>query len=719
MKISVCWEKWLDPRLAKIIYGRGYTKPFPPQESALEAGLLDGKNVVMTSPTSSGKTLVAEMAIAQSYVRDPTSKFLYLVPLKALASEKYDEFSRAWRQIGMKVAVTTGDYDSKEEWLAHYDLIIATNEKVDSLLRQRPSWLGAVKIVVVDEVHLMNDASRGPTLEAVLTRLMRVLHGIQIIAMSATIGNAQEIAQWLNASLVSSDWRPVPLKIGVVVNGKVVYEDGSEREICKVKDESSRYLKCLAEDSLKAGGQFLVFANSRRSAVKLAKDLAPVTDRYSGSPELESVAKAIGSTDGTELAKELSALVERGIAFHHAGLSPEQRNIVENYFRRGLIKGIVATPTLAAGVNLPARRVIIPSLMRYEAGSGMAPISVMEFRQLCGRAGRPQYDKEGEAIAFFDRDPEEFFDVYVRSPPEPIQGHLLNSDEVEFQTLASIASGYEDTLEGLIQFFRLSFSGHKATHDYVEKKVKSSLEYLEGEGFIRFDGMKYRPLPFGKRTAELYIKPATAVTIRSALRSLKPESSDLLAIFAVSLSPDAGVVRARESEEEDLEDVLERLDGEMTDDLKDRVYESEDPLSSLKTALVLMDWIDEVGIETIEKRYGVLPGDLYQLRETYQWLFYAAYRLSAPLRRGGAGQRYYKLSVRVKEGIKEELIPIIGLKGIGRVRARILFENGIRTVEEFLRADDSYLSSLPTFGPDIVKAAKESAKSGVGGIGGG
>ncbi|MDP7976621.1 MAG: DEAD/DEAH box helicase, partial [TACK group archaeon] len=481
------WERWLDRRLAQIIASRGYERPYPPQESALEAGLLQGKNVVITSPTSSGKTLVAEIAIAQNYMKDPTSKFLYLVPLKALASEKYEEFSRAWQQIGMKVAVTTGDYDSKDEWLARYDLIIATNEKADSLLRQRPSWLGAVKVVVVDEVHLMNDESRGPTLEAVLTRLMRVLPSAQIIAMSATIGNAEELAGWLNASLVSSDWRPVPLRIGVMRDGKVVYDDGSEREVCGPKDEPSHYVKCLAEDSLKSGGQFLVFANSRRNAVKLARDLAPVTDRYSGNPELEAIAKAISSSDGTELAKELAVLVEKGIAFHHAGLSPEQRNAVESSFKRGLIKGIVATPTLAAGVNLPARRVIIPSIMRYESGFGMAPISVMEFRQLCGRAGRPQYDKEGEAIAFFDRDPEEFFDVYVRSPPEPIEGHLLQSDEVDFQTLASIASGYEDTLDGVVQFFKLSFSGYKASYDYVEGKVKSSLDYLENEGFVRFD----------------------------------------------------------------------------------------------------------------------------------------------------------------------------------------------------------------------------------------
>ncbi len=710
----VPWEDLVGEKLADLLEARGYKEPFPPQESAVRSGLLQGRNMIISSPTSSGKTLIAEIAIANIYMNDPTSKALYLVPLKAIASEKSSELSSAWKGLGLRVATTTGDYESKDEWLASYNLIIATNEKADSLLRQRPTWLNQIKVVVVDEIHLINEESRGPTLEAVLARLRRLLPRAQIIAMSATIGNPEELAEWLGAVSVVSDWRPVPLKIGVMKSGIVEYEDGLSIDLCsKTKEEknSALYLRCLAEDTLREGGQFLVFANSRRNAVKMAKDLSPVTDRYAGRPELERIAKKIFSLDSTELAKELGELVEKGVAFHHAGLSPEQRKLIEDAFKGGLIKGIVATPTLAAGVNLPARRVIVPSLVRYEAGYGMAPISVIEFKQFCGRAGRPQYDDHGEAIAFFNGDAEEFFEAYVRSPPESIAGHLLEGEEVSFQTLASVASGYEDTKDGITEFFKGSFSGVKYSREEVAEKVDNSLNYLEKEGFVKYDGLRYIATPFGKRTAELYIKPLTAAILRAALRSFKQDTPELLYVYACTITPDSVTVRARESEEQDLDKYFDEVEGEgIGQEFRDFMDLCEDPLSSLKTALVVRDWMNEVGFEAIESKYSVQPGDLYQVREAYQWIFYSAFRLSSTIKRSGIGERYYRFSVRVKEGIKEELIPIIGLRGIGRVRARILYENGIKTVDDFLKTDDSLLLSLPTFGPEIIRQAKESAQ---------
>lgn len=714
------WRELVGGTLASVIEARGYAKPFPPQEQAIRSGLLEGKNMIITSPTSSGKTLIAEIAVANAYLKDPTSKALYLVPLKAIATEKYSELSTAWKSLGLRVVATTGDYESKDEWLSSFDLIIATNEKADSLLRQRPSWLSQVKVVIADEVHLINDDDRGPTLEAVLTRLRRLLPHAQIIAMSATIGNPGELAAWIGGVAVVSDWRPVPLRIGVVSDGTLVYEDGETLKIDADEDaqrgrrspggsEGNPYLRWLAEATLREGGQFLVFANSRRNAVRIAGELAPVTDRYGGRPELEALAKKVLSSDSTEIAKALANLVDRGIAFHHAGLLPEQRKLIEDGFRHGLIRGIVATPTLAAGVNLPARRVIISSLSRYEAGYGMTSISTIEFKQFCGRAGRPQFDDHGEAIAFYSGDPQEFFDAYVRSPPEPVVGRLMDGEELEAQALASVSSGYEDRDEGLVDFFISTLSGQRYGQDEVKERVEKALEYLKSEGFIAFDGIRYKATAFGKRTAELYIKPSSAVILRAALRSFKEDTPELLYLFAAALAPDSVTVRARESEGEQLESFLDEVDRHAEGEFRLHLEGCEDPYSAVKTALVLRDWMDEKGLEAIEKVYGVQPGDLYQLREIYEWLFYSAYRLSSALRRGAAGEKYFRLSLRVREGIREELIPIIGLKGIGRVRARILFENGIKTVDDFLRADDSLLASLPTFGPEIVRQAKESA----------
>ncbi len=192
----------------------------PCQEKALNNGLLEGKNLLICTPTGSGKTLVAEMACMNSIYRK-IGKAVYIVPLKALAAEKYKDFSKKYPDV--KVAMSIGDRDKADPYLAEYDLIITTSEKLDSLIRHQADWLKDVKVVVIDEVHLLNDASRGPTLEILITILRRILKNIQIIALSATIGNSEELASWLEAELVVDDWRPVKLEHGIYLDGEVEF----------------------------------------------------------------------------------------------------------------------------------------------------------------------------------------------------------------------------------------------------------------------------------------------------------------------------------------------------------------------------------------------------------------------------------------------------------------------------------------------------------------
>ena len=313
----------------------------------------------MAAPTASGKTLIAELVMLKN-IFENRGKAIYLVPLRAIASEKYKEFKK-YEEIGIKVAITTGDYDSSDQWLANYDIIITTNEKADSLLRHNPSWINNIAVVVADEIHLINDEDRGPTLEVVLTRLMQINPEAQIITLSATINNADEIAHWLNAELVVSNWRPVPLKEGVCYRRTVQFSDGS---IIKVKEIVSNATVNLALHGLLNNGQVLVFTNTRRKGVKLAQKIADVISNrlFSQYLERESLHKVsqeiISSTETTQLSRQLAELVVNGVVFHHAGLHYAHREIIENAFRNNIIKIIVATPTLAAGVNLPARYVL-------------------------------------------------------------------------------------------------------------------------------------------------------------------------------------------------------------------------------------------------------------------------------------------------------------------------------------------------------------------------
>lgn len=194
----------------------------PAQAKAVKAGLLEGKNLLVCTPTASGKTLIAELA-ALCAILNGKGKAVYIVPLKALASEKYKDFKQRYGSL-IKIAISTGDLDSSDNYLADYDLLFMTSEKMDSLLRHHSPWIKSVKVVIIDEVHLLNDPSRGPTLEILITILKQLLPGMQLIALSATIGNAEELAEWLAASLVVDAWRPVKLHQGIFLDNRIQFK---------------------------------------------------------------------------------------------------------------------------------------------------------------------------------------------------------------------------------------------------------------------------------------------------------------------------------------------------------------------------------------------------------------------------------------------------------------------------------------------------------------
>ncbi len=254
-------------------YNSNITELYPPQSDAIKAGLLESKNVVAAIPTASGKTLLAEFAMLKSIMNDAhPGKALYIVPLRALASEKYERF-RSFETIkkssgrGVSTGIATGDFDSRDDWLGQFDIIVATSEKADSLLRNGSRWMEEITVVVADEIHLIDSPDRGPTLEIVLAKLRQINPNMQIIALSATIGNADEIAKWLNASLVVSDWRPIVLKEGVFFGNAINFCDGSQRE---VRGKSRDQAISLVSDTLAEGGQCLIFESSRKNSEGMA-----------------------------------------------------------------------------------------------------------------------------------------------------------------------------------------------------------------------------------------------------------------------------------------------------------------------------------------------------------------------------------------------------------------------------------------------------------------
>lgn len=210
----------LPSRLYSVLEAEGISELRPSQSKALDAGLLSGESLLVCTPTASGKTLIAELAMVSAVMKGGC-KAVYIVPLKALGSEKYKDFKRKYPFL--KIGLSIGDLDASDPYLHTYDMIICTSEKLDSLIRHHVPWLRDVAVVVIDEIHLLNDISRGPTLEILITILKQMLKNVQLIALSATIGNEKELAEWLDAKLVHDTWRPVELHKGVCFDGEVEF----------------------------------------------------------------------------------------------------------------------------------------------------------------------------------------------------------------------------------------------------------------------------------------------------------------------------------------------------------------------------------------------------------------------------------------------------------------------------------------------------------------
>ncbi len=214
--------KTIPAEIMFLLEKRAITDLRPAQKKAINAGLFEGKSLLVCTPTASGKTLIAEMAALNTIIAGE-GKCIYVVPLKALAAEKFKEFKKDYGDR-IKIALSIGDLDSSDPYLLNYDFIICTAEKFDSLIRHSAPWLKYVRTTIIDEIHLMNDVSRGPTLEILITILKNMKKNMQIIALSATIGNPEELAEWLDAKLIEDNWRPVKLKKGVYYNGGIEFK---------------------------------------------------------------------------------------------------------------------------------------------------------------------------------------------------------------------------------------------------------------------------------------------------------------------------------------------------------------------------------------------------------------------------------------------------------------------------------------------------------------
>ena len=727
--ISKLGEKYnLPPALLNVLRDSGYGSLYPPQEEALRSGLLEGKNLVLAIPTAAGKTLVAEICMVTRILRE-NARCIYVVPLRALASEKYEDFKKRYAPLGISVGLATGEYDMPGSKLARHQILIATSEKVDSLLRQKTHWLSeSLSVAVLDEIHYIHDAERGPTIEIIAARLRQVNPGLQILALSATIRNGAEIARWLDATLISSEWRPVPLIEGVYAGNTILYSDFTTRSLVAA---GGHPVEALVNDTVDEGGQALVFVSSRRSTHAVARSLAPhVRQRLTPRQKalLGDVAKrAAGAlSEQTHLCTALAESIRSGVAFHHAGLHHEQRRLVEDAFRGNLIKVICATPTLAAGVNLPARRVVIRDWCRYEMGRGMKAIPVFEYKQFAGRAGRPGYDSQGEAIliAKEERDREILFERYVSADTEPLRSQLGAGGVLSSHLLASIASGYTTSHEEIMDFLSLTFFALQEEVGALSWKVEQIIHFLLNEGLIFARGSgdpDFRltpstilsPTAFGTIVSQLYLDPLSGLTIKRGLQALGDRApSEQCLLHLVCCCPDMGLLSIGKADYEKLINEAFAARNRFLIQCPEDADEAEERrfLQTIHTANLIGAWIEEKEEEFICEKFRIGPGDIRRLVESADWLLYSAERIASLLEIAGAHPALKELRRRVRYGIRRELLELVSLKGIGRVRARNLFRHGYRTPAEIRKASVKELSAVPAIGRQIAQSIKKQVK---------
>ena len=683
---------------------QGYVTLHPPQAEALPKALA-GDNLVVAVPTASGKSLIAYISALKA-ILEKGKKVLYIVPLKALASEKKDDMDKFADRLGFKTAISIGDLDSEDRWLNDADFIVATSEKADSLIRHGSKLIDEIGLVIADEIHLIHDPSRGPTLEVALTKLKRKHGDMQIIALSATISNANDLAMWLDADLVKMDWRPIPLHEGVYYNWEVTFEDGRSFDLPQGKDDIWAMVKQTIDD----GGQCIIFVNSRRSTESLAVKYSPSMKSVCGRQLTDEEKSLIeGDADTTSLGRKLSACIACGMAFHNAGLTARQRKYVEDNFRNGNIKCIVATPTLAAGINLPARRVIVRDTKRFESNSGNTPIPVMEIKQMCGRAGRPGYDPFGEAILVaksYD-DYENLMDNYVQCDTESIMSKLGNEKVLRNHVLGLIATGDVSSADDVISFIRDTFYGSESELFGIESAIENIIDYLAEHGMVERFGEDVGILPFGKRVSDLYIDPESAVILKEAVEKMDERTEDFPILLAAAMTPDVMGLYPKKKDEERLAALEDQWEGKFLVEPPDYDdYQYEYFMGDLKTAALISDWISEVDEETITEAMGIGPGDIRARVDMMDWLLYAMSEICA-IYRPECTKTVRNLIVRVRYGIGKELMELVSLKGVGRARARILYDRGIRSINDVASKDVNELGSIPGIGYALANKIKE------------
>lgn len=667
-----------------------YIKEFnPAQKAVIESGYLEDKsNYIISIPTASGKTVLGILPALKTILNG--GKAIYAAPLLSIQNEKVKEF-KAFEEHGIKV----GKHPSNS------DLSVMVFESFDALTRFSWNVLREVDTLIIDEFHMIGEYSRGPTLESAITRAKIINPSLRIIALSATLKNIDEIEQWLDGKTVEHDYRPVPLNKEVL-----------DAEMFNTKNKNDVIVK-IVEKAIEDNSQALSFVSTRRFTESLATYVAKKIDKKTTKEQkqkfkqvadkLLEVPKKKGSLPTTTCLK-LAEAAEKGVVFHHAGLFNEQKEIIEDEFRKGNILMITATPSLMYGVNLPSKYVVIRDHTRWTS-NGPASIPVFDYEQMSGRAGRPQYDDVGYSY-LVAKTMDEAFDLearYVNGEIELTNSKLIdNKDAIYKQIIAQIASSLSKNLDDLNDFFGKTLYGFQMKNnpsmsmfaqDSLNWELESALEFLLQNGIIRATPEGLKTTDFGNLIAKSNYAVETAVKIKeyvSTIEKLNPAEM----IYALAETPDLPLISFKGRKSKD----------PVRDKLSECGLFAVDIGNPEATAVSLIEWIDERNEYEIENAYNVYSASTRRSAyEASRLVKFAKNTLEVLGNYSNLKDMDY-LSARLYYGVKEDIIPlVVGVKRLGRKRARLLMKTFGDNLSE---ASEKDLQKVEGIGPKLADKVK-------------
>lgn len=470
----------------------------------------------------------------------------------------------------------------------------------------------------------------------------------------------------------------------------------------KIPSETSDTTVNICLDTLSKEKQALIFLSSKRNAEAVAERISKSLDLNNLDNISEKIKNSLSKP--TKQCLKLAECVKKGVAFHHAGLAAKQRELIEENFREGNIKFIASTPTLAFGLNLPAFRVIIRDLKRFSR-RGMAFIPVLEYHQMIGRAGRPEFEDFGEAltIASTKSELENIKETFILGEPEIIYSKLAVEPVFRTYVLSLIVSGVSRTVSDLEDFFSRSFytkqyGDSTKVNSLIEKTISQlrNWGFIEGSDFLSasdLDSLKATRL--GTRVSELYLDPYTANYLIKSMKKLNSgnfKDYAVLQIFSNTLEM-RPLLNVKKSEEELIDNLL--VENELITS-EPNIYhpEYDEFYKSLKTAGFFKHWIEESSEQELLEKFNIRPGEIHSKLNIIDWLFYSTEELSRIQDLKNSVTILRRLRLRLKYGVKEELLTLLKLESIGRVRARKMYSHGIKTLKELRKTDFTTLKNI-------------------------